>query len=129
VNNDAERYLASIANKKKAWGGRGKEPKYKNKITPIDGIKFHSAKEAGFYVEMKRQRSNGEIKDFKMQVRYPLKVNDILICTYVADFVPEYWGGGIQVIDVKSEFTRTLPEYRKKKKLMKAIFGITIKEV
>ena len=103
--------------------------KYKNFITEVDGIKFHSAKEAAYYGELKIKKLAGEVRAFEMQKRYKLEVNGVLICTYVADFVVTYSTGITEVIDVKSFFTRRLPEYRKKKKLMIAIYKITIKEV
>jgi hypothetical protein len=54
-------------------------------------------------------------------------VNNQVICTYTADFRYEESGEAI-VEDVKSRPTMT-QVYRLKKKLMKAIYDIDIKEV
>jgi hypothetical protein len=50
------------------------------------------------------------------------------VCKYISDFV--YLENGQKIVeDVKSEYTRKLPVYRLKKKLVKAVHGIDIKEV
>lgn len=68
----------------------------------------------------------GLIIDLWRQVRFPLFVNDVLICNYVADFVySEDINGKLVVEDVKGHRTEI---YRLKKKLMLACHGITIKE-
>ena len=117
-------YLAMMAKKNK-----GQNNKYKNHIVEVDGIKFHSAKEAAYYGELKIRKMTGDILSFERQIRYKLEVNGVLICTYISDFEVVLSTGIREVIDVKSFFTRRLPEYRKKKKLMKAIYNIEIKEV
>jgi predicted exporter len=104
-----------------------KKPKFLNKKTVVDGITFDSKKEAEYYGVLKLRKMAGEIKDFKIQVPFEMRVNGELICKYIADFVV-YYPNGIQVIDVKSEITRTNPVYRIKIKLLKAIHGITIVE-
>lgn len=102
--------------------------KYKNKKIKVDGINFDSMKEAAYYGKLKMIKASGEILDFKRQIRFPLKINEVLITTYVADFVLYYAGGKMVVVDVKSEFTKKLPVYRIKKNLMRAIYQIEIKE-
>lgn len=70
----------------------------------------------------------GLIAGLRRQVRFPLKVNGVRVCVYVSDFV--YIEGRRRVVeDVKSEFTRKLPVYRLKRKLMLAVYGIAIREV
>ena len=64
------------------------------------------------------------ISELERQVTYPLAVNDILICKYVADF--RYVENRVVVVE-DSKGVRT-PEYRLKRKLMKAIHGIDIRE-
>lgn len=117
-------YLAMMAKKSKAQNN-----KYKNHYVEVDGIKFHSAKEAAYYGELKIRKMTGDIISFERQKTYRLEVNGVLICKYISDFEVVLSTGIREVIDVKSFFTRRLPEYRKKKKLMLAIYGITIKEV
>jgi len=74
--------------------------------------------------------SLGLIRDLQRQVPFPLAVNGIEVCRYVADFVYLEAADARQVVeDVKSEHTRELPVYRLKKKLMRAVHGIEINEV
>lgn len=106
-----------------------KKNKYGNKKTVVDGIKFDSAKEAKRYGELKMLLKAGVIGLLQLQVVYELKVNDKRVCKYIADF--EYIivkTGETVTEDVKSEATRKLPVYRLKKKLMKQVHGIEIKE-
>ena len=104
-----------------------KRPKYNNKKVEVDGIKFDSQKEANYYGILKMRKLAGEIKDFEMQKVYRAEIEGKLICKYIADFVV-YYSGGVQVIDVKSEITRTNPVYRLKKKLIEAVYKFTIIE-
>ena len=67
----------------------------------------------------------GKIEDLRRQVRYPLSVNGVLVCVYVADFV--YRENGKEVVeDVKGFRTK---EYRLKAKLFAAVMGFAIEEV
>jgi hypothetical protein len=108
---------------------KGKVGKYLSKRVTIDGMKFDSIKEGEYYGVEKMKLRAGEIKSFRRQVRYKIVINGIKICTYVADFVEYFHDGTIRVIDVKSDFTRTLSLYVLKKKLMLALYGIKIIEV
>jgi hypothetical protein len=103
--------------------------KYNNIKTVINGIKFDSKKEAGYYGMLRLKEKARLIQRFEMQVRYDLVVNNINIGFYKADFVTYKHGKVLEVIDVKSEMTKKLPVYRLKKKLMKAIYGIDIVEI
>ena len=49
-----------------------KKNKYNNKITELDGIKFHSKKESVRYSQLKLQEKGGLIKDLRLQVSYEL---------------------------------------------------------
>lgn len=98
--------------------------KYNAKITIIDGIKFHSKKEARRWQQLKLLEMAGHIIDLKRQVKFPFIVNDLLICSYYADFV--YVGDGMKIIE-DSKGVRTAI-YKIKKKLMKAIYNIDILE-
>ena len=75
--------------------------KYGNKWVEIDGIKFQSKKEGGYYQFLKAEKLAGRIIDFKMQVPFPIHINNVLICKYYADFVVYYPNGKVNVIDVK----------------------------
>lgn len=101
--------------------------KYRAKPTTIDGIRFASKAEARRYQELKLLERAGEIHNLETHPKYTLSVNNQVICTYTADFRYEESGEAI-VEDVKSRPTMT-QVYRLKKKLMKAIYDIDIKEV
>jgi hypothetical protein len=69
----------------------------------------------------------GRISFLRRQVGIPIVVKGIRVCSFVADFV--YVMNGRRIVeDVKSKYTRTLPVYRLKKKLLAAL-GIEITEV
>ena|SRR6185312_1839029 len=105
--------------------------KYRNKKCEADGIKFDSKKERDRYIHLKILLKQGEIGLLELQKPFLLiEANETeRKCEYVADFC--YWDikTGKQIIeDVKSDFTRKLPVYIMKRKLMKAKFNIEIKE-
>lgn len=111
--------------------------KYKAKRTTVDGVTFHSQKEARRYQELKLLQKAGEIQDLTLQPSFDLVVgldigmDDALlkkIGTYVADF--QYTdrmqpGCPLVVEDVKGFKT---PLYRWKKKHVEAQYGIQIRE-
>ena len=107
--------------------------KYRNQPQVVDGLPFDSKKEAARYQELKLLQAAGQISNLvanKKELRYDLYVNDELICAYEADFQYDEKFGDFTwakvVEDVKGMRTAA---YRIKKKLMKAIFGIEIREV
>jgi hypothetical protein len=99
--------------------------KFGNKPTVVDGIKFHSKREAKRYTELRMLERAGEVRGLQRQMKYRLWVNGVLITTYTADFVYEKRTGEIVVEDVKGYPNDRWPM---KKKLMKAIHGIEILE-
>lgn len=104
-----------------------KRSKFKNVATVVDGIRFASRKEAKRWGELSLLLKQGKISQLEMQEPFPLVVNGVLVCKYLADFT--YEQDGVRTIeDVKSAFTRKNPVYRLKKKLMSA-FGHIITEV
>ena len=101
-----------------------KRNKYHAVTTYVDNIRFASKKEANRYKELSLLLRLGKIKDLQLQVKFPLSINGIKICDYIADFV--YEDNGIKVVeDTKGVRTHV---YLLKKKLMRAIYGITITE-
>lgn len=102
-----------------------KAPKYQNRKTVVDGIKFDSAKEARRYGELKLLERAGQITGLEIQPSFRLLVNNCLICTYRADFTYQDATKARIVEDVKGMKT---PVYRLKKKLMLAIHGVEIFE-
>lgn len=116
--------------------------KYNSKKWQVDGITFDSKTEARRWVQLKALEDAGEIKELRRQVEYmliPSQKLDIPVkrgkskrkatterpVYYKADFV--YISGSQEVVeDVKGVRT---PEYIIKRKLMKYIHNIEIREV
>jgi hypothetical protein len=103
-----------------------KQQKYRAKPVRVDGIWFASTKEARRYSELKLLLQAGEIFDLKLQPTFTLKIGKELICRYRGDFQYLDKNGQRIVEDAKG---LRLPIYRLKKRLMKALLGITITEV
>jgi hypothetical protein len=104
--------------------------KYRNKIVVYEGIKFRSIHECNYYKQLQLQmhsiQPEHKVVDIKRQVPYHLCVGDQKICRYDLDFLVTYADGHVEWVDAKGVRTEL---YKVKAKLMKAIFGITIKEV
>lgn len=73
------------------------------------------------------------VVEIKRQVKFPLVVNDLLIATYVADFVVTYADGRTEVIDFKNPYLlgkgKSTPAgqvFTIKRKLVAALHGIDI---
>ena len=103
--------------------------KYRAIPTVVDGIRFASKAEAKHYGVLKIRERAGEITDLELQPEYPIIVNGVRVAIYRADF--RFMGrtkhGYIQmIVDVKGMRT---PVYKLKKKLVEALYGITITEV
>ena len=96
--------------------------KYKNVITEIDGIKFRSKKEAKRFLNLKLLQKEGKIKFFLRQPFFDLPGN----VKYVSDFLVVWTDGSITIEDVKGMKTNI---YILKKKLVEAIYPITITEI
>lgn len=100
------------------------EHKYRAKRTEVDGITFASRMEAQRYTELRALEQAGEISGLELQPRYDLVVNGVKIGRYVADF--RYREDGRLVVeDVKGVKTAL---YRLKKKLVRALYGIEVRE-
>jgi hypothetical protein len=109
--------------------------KYHNKFTEVDGIVFHSKKEALRYQELLLLQDSGAITHLRRQVKYVLipsqkdekgKVIE-RECSYKADFVYFDIEANKTIVEDTKGF-RT-PEYKIKRKLMLYIHNIRIKEV
>lgn len=110
--------------------------KYGAVRTTRDGIEFHSAKEAKRYGELKLLQKAGEITGLMLQPRYGLYVRpfmrdsvdfaELISCgDYIGDF--QYYRGNEKIVeDVKGMKT---PVYRLKKRIIEALYGITITEL
>lgn len=114
--------------------GRSGVNKYGNRKT--DG--FDSAKEARFAKKLEMLRHAKDhtqrVADIERQVRYTLipaqRGDDGKVaerkCDYIADFRVTYADGRQEVIDVKGYKTA---DYIIKRKLMRYVHGITVREV
>lgn len=101
--------------------------KYRAVRTEVNGITFDSAAEARRYGELLLLMRAGKIRQLALQPTFNCIVNGKKVCQYRADF--SYFEGNNQVVeDVKSDPTKT-PVYRLKRKLVEALFPVTITEV
>lgn len=102
--------------------------KYKNIPVKVDGIRFHSKREAWYYFELKIREQAGEVSALQLQRRYqffaPNGSND---GAYVADFC--FWdhvADRFRVVDVKGFITQA---FREKQKRMRNHYGIEVEVV
>lgn len=63
-----------------------KRSKYRNVHTIVDGVRFASKAEAARDAELQLLAKAGKIFALRRQPRYPLTVNGVKVCTYVADW-------------------------------------------
>lgn len=97
---------------------RKRMSKYKAIRTEVDGIVFDSKGESKRWTYLKNCERKNLIKNLKRQVSYPLKIEDELITSYVADFV--YMENGTEIVeDFKGHITSV---FRLKKKLFEALY-------
>ena len=102
-----------------------KGAKYGNEKVCRGGKRFDSKHEAAVYEELRLRCMAGEYLGLGLQVAFYLPGG----IKYLADFVAITKGGGIEVMDAKSEATRRDKVYRLKKRLMKECLGLEIREV
>lgn len=95
--------------------------KFNAKKTELDGIKFDSKKEGRRYEELKLLRKAKEIVFFLRQVPFDLPGN----VKYKIDFQIFWQDGSVTFEDVKGMRT---PQYIMKKKMVEALYPITIIE-
>lgn len=103
-----------------------KQHKYGAQREEVDGILFDSKKEAQRYRDLKVLERCEQIRNLKIKPRFPIVVNDTLICEYEADYSYFDMRKGEPVIeDCKGCKT---PVYKLKKKLFEAMYGKRITE-
>lgn len=82
--------------------------------------------EARRYSELRLLEMSGEIRNLRLQTRYPLVVNGVKVCEYRPDFEYDDVRTGEHIVeDTKGKIT---PVYRIKSKLMLACHGIRVLE-
>ena len=116
---------AEVRAQDEAEKDRNPYSKYRAKRTEVDGIMFASKAESRRYIELRDMQKRGEIRHLELQPRFRLEVNGVKICDYIADFRYVDADGEDVVEDVKGVIT---PQYRMKRNLMAAIYGVTILE-
>lgn len=106
---------------------KAKRSKYNSTKAEFDGEVFDSKKELNRYKELLLLLKAGEIGHLERQVPFELNEGGSHSLKYYADFVYLITSTGEKIVeDAKGYRTR---EYLKKKRLMKKIHNITIKEV
>lgn len=104
-----------------------RQNKYGAKRVEVDGIVFHSQKEARRYSQLKLMERAGEIENLELQPRFDFVLNGVKIGFYKADFQYIRLSDGVPVIeDVKGYKTDV---YRLKKRMVAAFHGRNIVEV
>ena len=90
----------------------------------VDGIVFASKREMNRYCELKMLRDNGKIAELEIQPALPIEINGVKVCKYTADF--RYVENGEVVFEDSKGMSTAV--YKLKKKLVKAVYGIDIRE-
>jgi hypothetical protein len=94
--------------------------KYNNRRTRYAGRIYDSALEGSEAQNLDLRKKAGDIKDWKAQVPFEMRVNGMLICRYKVDFVVYHNDGSKEAIETKGFETST---WRLKWKLMEALYG------
>lgn len=110
---------------------KSKRAKFNNEKVEYDGEMFDSRKEYKRWRELLLLQKAGVITQLRRQIKFELikPSKTERACNYVADHVYMDCATGEKIVeDVKSEATRKLSTYIMKRKLMKEVHGITIRE-
>ena len=103
--------------------------KYNAQRTEVDGFVFDSKREARRYQELQLLERAGQIEHLELQPIFDISVNGQKICKYIADFrYMDLAPGSAGVVVEDSKGVKT-DVYKLKKKLVKAVYGIDVKEV
>jgi hypothetical protein len=102
----------------------GRKSKYGNVKAEADGQLFASKQERGRWMDLRLEEKAGAIKDLKRQVVYPIEVNGLRVCDYIADF--QYERDGRMVTEDAKGYRTDI--FKLKSKLMRAVHGIEVLE-
>ena len=97
---------------------RTKTNKYNAKKIDYNGQRFDSKGEAGYCEQLDWRIKAGDIQGYERQVKIPLKVNGVLICNYIADFVVTDKHGAKELHEYKG---LVLPLFQMKWRLLQAL--------
>ena len=100
--------------------GRGRRNKFGAKRTEVNGILFHSKKEAARYAELKLLEMAGSIEDLELQVSFDIKVLGNKICRYISDFL--YYDNDIEAVVIEDVKGVQTDVFKLKWKLMKVLY-------
>jgi hypothetical protein len=101
--------------------------KYGAVATVVEGIRFHSKREARRYAHLSLMLKAGAIRDLERQPRFRIVVEGRFICDYFADFrYVDLLSGEVVTEDSKGMATDV---YKLKKRLVEALYPVTISEV
>lgn len=107
--------------------------KFGARMTEYNGKMYHSAFEANYAKSLDMAKSavhpDYQVENWISQVPFECRVNGVLICKLIVDFKVIYANGRVEYVDTKSKATAKLPDFRIKKKLVEALYGIKIKIV
>lgn len=104
-------------------GFAARRSKYGNKPVVIDNIRFASQREGNRFSALKLMERAGLITDLERQISYKLDVAGIHVSSYICDFRYRTHAGELVIEDSKGFET---PEFKIKRKLMKACHGIDV---
>lgn len=93
--------------------------KYRNRRTEYAGRAYASQKEAQFAQTLDLRKRAGEVRDWRPQVRIPLKIDGETVCTYVVDFEVFLADGTIELIETKGYETAL---WKLKRRMFEAIW-------
>lgn len=106
----------------RTWKLNKRPSKMGNRRKKVDGITFHSIKEANYYISLKQWQIEGRVVMFLRQPIFDLGGGT----TYRADFLVFWDNGMVDVIDVKGHRTES---YIRAKKQTEALYPVSIVEV
>jgi len=92
----------------------------------MDGIVFASKKEMLRYADLKMLQKAKEISDLQLQPKFPVLLNEQLLCTYTADFSYTTKEGKAVIEELKSTGTAKDAAYRLRKKAAEIYYGMKV---
>ena len=98
--------------------------KYKAIPVVVDGVRFASKAEAARDAELQLLERTGKTRNIKRQPKFPVVVNGVKVCTYIADWQYDEVLGenpGILYRVVEDKKGVLTPVFRLKWKLVKAL--------
>lgn len=78
-----------------------KQNKYKSVSTIVNGIQYHSKKEAAYAMELSLRKEAGDIKSWERQVKIDLSFHGKHVTNYYIDFVITHNDDSLEYVEVK----------------------------